>query len=160
MSEFAVAWRLSRGRFDEAVLPLTHAQLNWRLQPGTLTLGEAAIHVAGVELWFIAQLLGSDPSEDAQIKMCATQGVVNDEPFPFTSDQLTPEFVSNALTHARSAVEPIIAKPSPELLRKEIKSALGPVITGEGALARLAFHPAYHQGQAHLLCSASGFPAV
>ena len=159
MSQFAVSWRLSRGRFDEAVGELTHAQLTWRLHPGTLTLGEAAVHVAGVEVWFIAQLTGKTlEGFGARVAQCATEGVVNDHPFPFPPDELTPETIGRALALGREAVGAVIENPSPDLLKKEIKSALGPIITGEGALARLAFHPGYHQGQAHLIRTATGFP--
>jgi hypothetical protein len=48
--------------------------------------------------------------------------------------------------------------PSPEFLQREIKSALGPMITGHGALARLAFHPGYHHGQAYLMLTSPDFP--
>jgi hypothetical protein len=32
------------------------------------------------------------------------------------------------------------------------------MIDGTGALARLAFHPAYHQGQVYLMKQAPAFP--
>ena len=57
MSDFAASWRLSRGRFLDAIKDLNTAQLNWRLHPDSLTLGEAALHVAGVEVSFMSQLL-------------------------------------------------------------------------------------------------------
>lgn len=159
VSDFAVAWRISRGRFDESVLDLTDEQLNWRLQPGCLTLGEAALHVAGVETWFISQLLGRKTSADEERLMkCATEGVVNDNAFPFSAVEITAARVKDALVGSRELVASAIESPSEELLEKQIRSALGPIIDGRGALARLAFHPGYHQGQAHLIRSAPGFP--
>ena len=71
---------------------------------------------------------------------------------------ITPELVAQSMELAREWVQPILERPSSELLAKQIVSALGPVITGEGALARLAFHPGYHQGQVHLIATAPGFP--
>jgi hypothetical protein len=150
---------LSRGRFVDSVKDLNATQLNWRLHPGTLTLGEAALHVAGVEVSFIAQL--TDTPLDAfgeRLRQAATEGVVNDNPFPFSTEEITPELVSKCLDMSKVMVEPVITAPSDELRLRTIKSALGPMIDGTGALARLAFHPGYHQGQAHLIASAPGFP--
>lgn len=159
MTDFAVSWALSRGRFVEAIQALNQEQLNWRLHPGVLTLGEAAVHVAGVEVWFVAQLLGDGlQGERARVAQCATEGVVNSNPFPFESSELDPDFVMRVLEEARAYVEPVIQNPAPDLLGKDIRSALGPVIDGRGALARLGFHAGYHQGQAHLIVTAPGFP--
>ncbi|MCC7231189.1 MAG: DinB family protein [Fimbriimonadaceae bacterium] len=160
MTQFAISWRLSRGRFLDAIKDLNQEQLNWRLQPGSLTLGEAALHVAGVEVSFVSQL--TDATLDdlrSKLKLAATEGVVNDNPFPFTADEITPELVAMSLDLAEQMARPLLENPSRAVLEKEIVSALGPVITGEGALARFAFHPGYHQGQAHLIRTAPGFPA-
>lgn len=159
MSQFAISWKLSRGRFVDAIKDLNQEQLNWRLHPGSLTLGEAALHVAGVEVSFVSQL--NDAPVDglaARLKTAATEGVVNENPFPFTSDEITPELVAKSLEIAELMARPLLENPSQAVLEKEIVSALGPVITGEGALARFAFHPGYHQGQAHLIRTAPGFP--
>ena len=160
MSQFATAWRLSRSRFVDAIQTLNQDQLNWRLHPGTLTLGEAALHVAGVEVSFTSQLTGIelDPFL-TRLRSAATEGVVNENSFPFIAEEITPELVHRALSMSRDMVAPVIENPSSEILNKEIVSALGPVITGEGALARFAFHAGYHQGQAHLIRTAPGFPA-
>lgn len=139
---------------------LSRDQLNWRLHPESLTIGEMAIHVAGVEIYFISQLLGLNLGEHEQrIGAASTDGVVNEKPFPFQPEEITPELVSNALSKAREMTEPVITAPSQQVQEKEIVSALGPVIDGVGALARLSFHPGYHQGQAHLIKSAPGFPS-
>ena len=160
MSDFVVAWRLSRQRFDDEVLGLTAEQLNWRLYPNGLSIGEMALHVVGVEISFLSQLLGTALDADAvRVKRCATEGVVNEMPFPFYASLITPETVALWLKRGREIVEPVMAAPPSEVLEKEIVSALGPVITGEGALARLCFHPAYHQGQAYQMKGAEGFPS-
>jgi hypothetical protein len=159
MSDFKTAWQLSRKRFVDAVSDLDGAALNWRLHPESLTIGEMAIHVAGVEVSFISQLLDAPLDElPARLRSAATDGVVNDRPFPFSVEEITPDMVRRALEVAQSMVEPVIGHPSEAVRQKEIVSALGPTITGEGAFARLAFHPAYHQGQVHLLRTAPGFP--
>jgi hypothetical protein len=160
MSDFAVSYRLCRTRFEDAVLDLSAQQLNWRMHPGTLTLGEAALHVAGVEISFLSQLQGETlEGLEARLKAAATDGVVNDKPFPFAPEEITPELVREALARARAKVEAVIDAIPDDLRSKTIVSALGPEIDGTGAFARLAFHPGYHQGQAHLIRTAPGFPS-
>lgn len=159
MSDFHAAWTLSRGRFLAELEGLSHSQLAWRLYPGALTLAEAAVHVAGVEAKFGAAMLGHelDPFL-AQVAKAATDGVVNDLPFPFASEEMTPEFVQRTLEASRAVVEPALAQPNADRRGVSLISALGPVITGEGAMARLTFHAAYHQGQAYQIRNAPGFP--
>lgn len=158
MSDFAETWLLVRGRFEDALAGLSQEQLNWRIHPGSLTLGEMAIHVAGVEISFMSQLLDTPLDElGARLKLAATEGVVNEKPFPFAASEITPQFASAALAKARALVEPAISAPD-EIRGKQIVSALGPIIDGTGAFARLAYHPGYHQGQAHLVKTAPGFP--
>jgi hypothetical protein len=158
MSDFHATWLISRGRFGDAVTFLSQGQLTWKLHDEALSIGQMALHLAGVEISFATQLLGEEPQGfEARLKAAATDGVVNDNPFPFSDDEMTPELVEQALEAARTRVEPILA--SPDTYRDiQIKSALGPTIDGAGACARLAFHPGYHQGQAHLVRAAPGFP--
>lgn len=159
-SDFFASWSLSRKRFNDAISPLNEAQLNFRLHPGTLTAGEMALHVAGVERFFISQLLGQPPHGlDARIAKTATEGVVNDNPFPFQPAEITPELVASALAAAADETRPVIEDPSQAVLQRRIISALGPEIDGAGALARLAFHPGYHQGQVQFIVTAPAFPA-
>lgn len=159
MTQFAISWRLCRGRLVETIQDLNQEQLNWRIYPGALTIGEMALHVAGVEVSFVSQLTGV-PIEGlhARLKSAATEGVVNDKPFPFEPSEITPALVAEALGTAEAMTTPVIDNPNEAVLAKELVSALGPVITGEGALARFAFHPGYHQGQAYQIRNAPGFP--
>jgi hypothetical protein len=159
MSDFAETWSLTRGRFVAAISDLNQEQLNWRLHPDTLTIGEMALHVAGAELSFANQLLEFQP-EGLEARLCqaATDGCVNDKPFPFSADEITPELVQQALQIAQDKVGPMIENPEP-YREKTLVSVLGPVINGAGAFARLGYHPGYHQGQVHLLRTAPGFPA-
>jgi hypothetical protein len=159
MSEFSETWELTRKRFDDAVSGLSQDQLNWRLQPGSLTLGESALHVAGVELSFVSQLLGETlDAEGARISACSTEGVINPTPFPFDASEITPDLVQQALDRGRRTTHAVLENPSDEIRHRQIKSALGPMIDGNGAFARLAYHAGYHQGQAHLIKTAPGFP--
>ncbi|MBX3119217.1 MAG: DinB family protein [Fimbriimonadaceae bacterium] len=159
MSDFGETWRLVRGRFDDTVIGLTQEQLNWRLHDDALTIGEMAIHVAGVEVSFMSQLLGQTPEgELARVKSASTDGVVNDNPFPFSPDEITPDRISWALDEGRKLVEAHIENLAPDIRAVQITSALGPIIDGTGAFARMAYHPGYHQGQAHLTKTAPGFP--
>jgi len=159
VTQFSQAWSLSRQRFLEAIQDLSGEQLNFRMFPSCLTLGEAALHVAGVEVSFASQLLDSPLDEFlSQLKACATEGVVNENPFPFEQDAIDPGLIFRALEVSKRLLQPVIEAPSEEILSKQIVSALGPIITGEGALTRLAFHSAYHQGQAHLIITSPTFP--
>ncbi|MFY9235152.1 MAG: DinB family protein [Fimbriimonadaceae bacterium] len=159
MTDFEQTWRLTRGRFEDALAGLNQSQLNWRMHPEALTIGEMALHVAGTEVSFISQLLDEEPTGLAgRLKPASTDGVINDKPFPFSPAEITPELVQQGLQAAKSLAEPIISSPTEAIRSKEIVSVLGPVITGEGAFARLSYHPGYHQGQIHLVKTAPGFP--
>jgi hypothetical protein len=160
MTDFAKTYALTRLRFDEAITGLNHAQLNYRLHENALTIGEMALHVAGVEVWFMAQLKGTELNEiDLKLAKCATDGSINDLPFPYSADEITPDLVTSALKTGRAVLQTEIENPSEEILSKELKSALGPIITGEGAFVRMCAHPFYHQGQVYVIKSAPGFPA-
>ena len=160
MSDFSLTWELSRGRFDAEVAGLTHEQLVWNLYPGAHSIGHMAMHVAGVEVYFISQLLGLELSdEDKRLASAAVDGVVNDNPLPYSDSEITPEFVKAALDRARALVAPVITAAEAVVREKEIVSALGPVITGAGAFARLGMHPLYHQGQVYQIKQAPGFPS-
>lgn len=158
MTDFSKSYALSRGRFETEVKALTQAGISYRLFPGALTIAEMAVHVAGVELWFFSQITGEQFPDHERVMKCATAGVVNEDPFPFSEEELTVEFVQQTLDFARSKVQRLIEEPSAEELKVELKSALGPIITGEGALARMAFHPAYHHGQVYQIITSPGYP--
>jgi len=158
MSDFFQTWSLVRGRFIDAFNGLNQEQLNWRMHDGALTLAEMALHVAGVEVSFACQLKGDEATGLAsRLKAASTDGVVNDRPFPFPPAECSPELVFEAFDLASDMVKPMIENPDP-WRTKQIVSALGPTIDGTGAFARLAYHPGYHQGQAHLIKTANGFP--
>lgn len=159
MARSFLTWELVRGRFLQSLEGLSHQQLNWRLHPRALTIAEMAVHLAGVEVSFASQLTDMPPQgELARLAKAATDGVVNDRPFPFSADELTPEKVAWCLTEGDRHVRPLLEHPTADLLAKKIVSALGPVIDGEAALARLAYHPGYHHGQAYLVMTSPGFP--
>ncbi|HLK15842.1 MAG TPA: hypothetical protein VKT78_13645, partial [Fimbriimonadaceae bacterium] len=119
-----------------------------------------AIHVAGVETYFGSQLAGSPLDAAGQrLARSATEGVVVGETFPYPPAEITPELVASCFDYAKGIWEPLIQAADPEIRKKEIKSALGPMISGDGAFARLGFHSAYHQGQAYLIKTSPGFPS-
>lgn len=159
MNDFAASWSLSRKRLEDEIAGLNQAQLNWRIHPGSLTIGEMVIHVAGVEMSFGSQLTGESLDEQGEkLKRAATEGVVDRAPFPYSSEEITPEAVADALARGRAIWEPIVSAATPESRGRQIKSALGPMISGEGAFARLGFHSGYHQGQAYLIKTMPDFP--
>jgi hypothetical protein len=156
------SWKLCRGRFDESVGGYNEAQLNYRLHPGTLTIGEMALHVAGVEVFFASQLLDLNLDEElTRLKNCSTEGAVNEHPFPYAGSEITSEKVQWGLAIGREHAEKLFqaVDADPGLLEKSLVSALGPVITGDGALARWGFHPGYHHGQVYVIATSPGFPA-
>jgi hypothetical protein len=131
------------------------------MHPKSLTIAESLLHVAGVEVSFASQLTGTELNGHLlRLKKAAIDGVVNQEPFPYTQEELTADLIFSLLKAAEEMVRPVIENPSQELLDAQIVSALGPVIEGRGALARLSMHPAYHQGQAYLIKESPNFPAV
>jgi hypothetical protein len=161
MSDFSLTWELVRGRLLKEIEGLSQAQLNWRIHPQALTIGEMCIHVAGVEVSFSSQLTEEELSIDLKrLKSSATDGVVNDLPFPYAPIEITPEFVSEAMTSGEKRVRPLIENPTEEIRSRQIKSALGPMIDGTGAFARLAYHPSYHHAQVYLIKSSPAFPAA
>jgi len=160
-SDFAASWELSRGRFDQEMADLTLEQLRFRPTPQTLSIGEMALHVAAVEVWFICQMRGETvPESLAQLVRCATEGVVNNNPFPFSEEEVTVARVSDSLAAARELVAAVIYAPTEAQLAAQVQSALGPIIDGRGALARIAFHSGYHHGQAYLYRQLPGFPTA
>jgi hypothetical protein len=56
-------------------------------------------------------------------------------------------------------VDPVVSNPTESQRAATIQSALGPIIDGTGALARIAFHPGYHHGQAYQMRMHPDFPA-
>lgn len=160
MLDFLATYQLTRGRFDDAVHGLNHAQLNFRLHPDTLTIGEMALHVAGVEFFVLAQLLDKELNEQLdRVRKCARDGALNDAPFPYPSGEITPELIKWALSEGRTLTELALNNITPELRAKQNESALGPIIDGTGAFARLSYHSGYHQGQIWMIKSAPNFPA-
>lgn len=158
MSDFEKSWELSRKRMVDELQGLSSSQLNWRLHPNSLTIGEMVLHVAGVEMSFGSQLLGVELDvADSRLKKAATDGVTNREVYPYAPDEITRDLLDWALDRGQAMVAGIMRDPSP-VLQKEMVSALGPIITGEGALARLGFHSAYHQGQIYLIRTHPSFP--
>jgi hypothetical protein len=160
MTDLLAIYQLTRGRLEQEAAGLTAEQLRWRPYPGALSIGEMALHVAGVELKYAAHITGRE-LDDTQLRLarCASEGVVDDSPFPITEAEIEPQTVSGALAMARAFAEPCLAEPTADMRAAEMQSVLGPTIDGSGVLARLAFHPAYHQGQAYSYRAHPGFPA-
>jgi hypothetical protein len=114
-----------------------------------------------VEVLFGSQRSGRALDERGiRLKRAATEGVVDDVPFPFAAAEVTPALLAESFEYSRTIWEPLIGAAEPGVREKEIKSALGPMISGDGAFARLSFHSAYHQGQAYLIKTAPGFPSA
>ena len=160
VSDFLVAYQLSRGRFEAEVKDLNQAQLNWKIYPSALSIGQMAMHLAGVEIYFTYQLLGLKTGEfEQRLISSATDGVVNDMSFPFSPGDLTPELVDRGLRAGREFALQLLESTDPSVRLKEVKTVLGPMASGEGAMARITCHPFYHQGQAYQIKNSPGFPA-
>jgi len=159
VSDFAAPWELSRSRFIAEFSGLRQDQLDWSPASGVLSIGQMAAHVAGVEAYFSRQLrdLTLEPGL-RRVEMSAVDGVVNDKAFPFEAGELTVDGLLGVFAETEALVRPMMDDPA-SIANKSLVSALGPVIDGRGALTRLAFHPAYHQGQAYLLKQLPGYPS-
>lgn len=152
MSDAYVTWTLVRDRFDAELAQIPDARLHARLFPGAMTPAEMAAHVAGVEVKFCSGVTRKPLNEDdARIARAASDGVVNENPFPFAPEEMTRERLGAILARGRAWAEPVLSDPTPEIRAAEVVSVLGPVIDGTGVLARLAYHPAYHQAQLYLV---------
>ena len=158
-TDFALTWDLTRNRFLKSYEGLNQAQISYRLFPNTLTIAEMATHVFGVEVSFVSQILKLDLDEFGQrLKSAATDGVVNDKPFPFSAEEMTPEFLQKAEQYALDLCNKIMLNPTIEIRSAELVSALGPVIDGNGAMARMGYHPGYHHAQVYMITQSPEFP--
>lgn len=160
MNDFLATYEITRGRFSDAVTKLTSAQLNFRQNPNTLTAAEMALHVAGIEISYASQLFESHLSpEDELLARCATEGSINDLPFPVPAEELTPERVARSLERGRAAAISLFESADSEIRNKVIPSALGPLMNGQGAMARLSAHAFYHLGQVYMIAQSPDYPA-
>ena len=152
LSDAYATWTLVRGRFDAELALVPDERLHARLFSGAMTPAEMAAHVAGVEVKFSSGVTGKAlEGEDARIARAASDGVVNENPFPFAPEEMGRERLGEMLARGRAWAEPVLADPTPEIRAAQAVSVLGPVIDGTGVLARLAYHPAYHQAQLYLV---------
>lgn len=152
MTDFLTTYRLTRQRFDDAIRAFPEEHLHRRIAPDTLTTAEMAMHVAGAEVYVLHGLLQKEPTEhERRLIGCAFNGVVNSDPFPFTEQEMTTDFLLATLESSRAYTESVLAAIDDDLRKRQIKSVLGPMIDGDGAFARLCSHPFYHQGQVYLI---------
>ena len=159
MSDFAITWELTRGRFLKALEGLSQDQLNFRVFPETLTAGECALHVFAVESSYISQIANIRLDEFGQrLAKCAADGVVNNNPFPFSPEEITPDLVHRAAEYSLGIVNEPINNPTEAMFKAEMTSVLGPQIDGKGVLARLAYHPGYHQAQIYIIQQSPDYP--
>ncbi|MCH7944691.1 MAG: DUF664 domain-containing protein [Armatimonadetes bacterium] len=149
MNDFHATYGLVRGRLIDAVKDLNDEQLKWRLHPASPSISEMVLHVCGVEMSFACQLLGQDSESefDKRIRACARDGIVNDSPFPFSENEQGVALMNRVLERGLEMVGPLIEEASDAVRETQIESALGPMIDGNGAFARIAYHPGYHTGQ-------------
>ena len=149
MNDFHVTYDLVRGRLIDAVKDLNDEQLKWRLHPASPSICEMVLHVCGVEMSFAYQLLRAKPDDefDKRITSCARDGIVNDNPYPFGEHEQGAELMNRILERSFAVVGPVIEQASDSVRATQIESALGPMIDGNGAFARIAYHPGYHTGQ-------------
>lgn len=160
MSDFIATYEITRGRFTDAITKLSHAQLNFRQNPNTLTAAEMALHVAGIEVSYASQLFESNlNAEDELLARCATEGSINDLPFPVPAEELTPDRVAKDLERGRAAAMSLFESADPNIRAKVVPSALGPLMNGQGAMARLCSHAFYHLGQVYMIAQSPDYPA-
>lgn len=149
MNDFHTTYALVRGRMVDAVKDLNDEQLKWRLHTNSPSISEMVIHVCGVEMSFASQLLGVRPASefDKRVTACTRDGIVNDSPFPFSEEEQGTELLNRVLDRGLEVAGPLVEEARDAARKKQIESALGPMIDGNGAFARIAYHPGYHTGQ-------------
>lgn len=155
---FVETWNLTRGRFSDSFAGWSHDQLHFRCFPDSMTAAEMALHVAGVEVRFSSDLL-QIPLTESQKRLanCATDGSLNDNPFPFSKEEMTADFIRESLELSAEFAKKLF-EADPHVYEREIKSALGPMINGYGAMARIAFHSGYHGAQVYMTKCSPDFP--
>jgi len=83
MSDFAASWSLSRKRFIDEISELIFGSAELAHSSESLSIGEMALHMAGTEISFGCQLSGQAlEARGERLRTAATQGVVDDAPFP------------------------------------------------------------------------------
>ncbi|MBS1722187.1 MAG: DinB family protein [Armatimonadetes bacterium] len=162
MSPYAEVWKFTRERLAPAYQDLSPRQLCWRPHASAMTIGEMLYHVAGAEHWFGKRLQGEDPYStemDARIDKSVRAQFINEDPFPFSEEDMTVEQIDAALRHTENLVRPLLEDPSHEALTRMVETPLGPTVEGVGGLWRIAQHAAYHTGQIWAYRQRPDFPA-
>jgi hypothetical protein len=159
MTDFAAIYKISHGRMLQVIEGLTVEQLRWRPHPNALSIFEMFMHVAGGEVFFAKRLQGLELDADlARVELCARDRVINENPFPFSDDEASPELLVATLEKSKALVQPMMDDPEP-WREKQIETPLGPVDYAQGIFARIAQHPAYHTGQAWVYRFDPRFPS-
>lgn len=160
MSDYLAPWRLGRDRFLASFEGLSESQLRFVADYYPNSIGQLAIHVAGSEVFMALHILKIEPRNEFERKvfLSVTDGMLNENVFPFEPHEITRETIDEALRLGESLIEPLLQNASPEHRKVRFASPLGPEIDGDGAFARMAFHASYHQGQVYIIRNAPNFP--
>ncbi|GIV03104.1 MAG: hypothetical protein KatS3mg015_1934 [Fimbriimonadales bacterium] len=162
MTEFAEVWLFTRERLAGAWEDLDDRQLRWRPWRDAHSIAQMLAHVAGSEHYLGCRILGRDPHttpEDQRLDRAVIASFIEEqEPFPFSDEELTKSFLSRLLDRSAAIAREAIANPTMEQLQREFRSPLGPTITGRQALWRMAQHAAYHTGQIWIYRMSPEFP--
>ncbi len=142
----------------QAIDDLTNEQLAWRPDDKALSIFEMFMHVAGGDVFLLLRLAGKEPNDyEKRLELCARDKVINDNPFPFTVNDVSMDTLVNALDHTY-AIAFSMMQNCDQWEGKSAETPLGPVAEAAGIFARVTQHPAYHTGQAWLYRNSPRFP--
>jgi hypothetical protein len=150
MNGYLETWRFTRERMQQSWEDLSLEQLHWRLHEDSASIAEHLLHVCGGEHWLGRRMRRIDPRPtefDQKVDLCVRDGFLNDNPFPFTREEMDHSLIQRILDKTASEIDPMMSNITDDLLASEFETPLGPTADGIGGLNRLAQHPAYHTGQ-------------
>lgn len=153
----------TRERLAGAWEDLEEEQLHWVPWSGAHSIAKILAHVAGAEHYLGSRILGIEPAsneEDARLDRAVVASFIEeDEPFPYTEDELTPDFLKSLLERSGAVARRAVSNPTEEQLLRQFRAPLGNLITGRQALWRMAQHAGYHTGQVWTYRQHPDFPS-
>lgn len=155
-------WRLTRRRLSQGIEDLNDEQWHWRPHSQAHTIAEICVHLAGAEHYWWARMCEIAPTSnefDPKLDRAVIDGFLEDHPFPYTSHELTHEFVLERLTLMCSRIDVLYQGATEAQLSMPVRSPIGDDIDGYEGLLRLSQHAGYHTGQIWQMRLRPDFPS-
>lgn len=143
-------WRFTRARLAQSLDGLDATHGDARLGPGTHSIAEIALHIAGAEHYWWSRLAGvapGHPDHDAKLDAAVIDGFLRDAPVPFEEHEITLANAHAALDRMFPRIEDLYANLTEAQAAQPLISPIGDSVDGHEGLIRLAQHAGYHTGQ-------------